>query len=346
MNTKILLLGFFGLETNSINGQTSKTRNIKLVFEKYIPPNYRIAYFDTETFRSNYLNVIKMFYKIYKSDIVIYMPAQGNLFFFSPIIFIISKFNKCKIILIPTGGWFMDFIKMYPVHRFIYSNVNSIMLESKTLIANIQKVFKLSNLIYLPNFRVTDFKPKTNINNTNYLKIIFMARINKNKGVDEIFNLDDYFNKKYKNHNYKFYIYGPLDPNYKQEFYIKLNDSKNVIFGGLIPSEDIYTTLNDHDILILPTRYYTEGFPGSILDAYISGIPVIVTDWLLAKEFVSNNTDGFIVNFENPLPEIVSILEDLYLNRIRLDSMKNNAFLTSKNFDKQFIFNTIMSKIQ
>ena len=346
MNTNILLLGFFGLETNSINGQTSKTRNIKLVFEKYISPNYNISYFDTETFRSNYFNVIKMFYNVYKSNIVIYMPAQGNLFFFSPIIFIITKFNKCKIILIPTGGWFMNFIKMHPLHRLIFSKFNSIMLESNTLIANIQKIFKLSNLVYLPNFRVIDYKPFKNENTTNNLKIIYMGRINKNKGVDDFFNLDNYFNKKFNNNSYKFYIYGPLDPNYKQEFYKKMNDCKNVIFGGLIPSEDIYTTLNDHDILILPTRYYTEGFPGSILDAYISGIPVIVTDWLLSKEFVSNNIDGFIVNFTNPLPEIIAILEYLCLNRIKLDTMKKNAFLSSKKFEDQHIFNTILSKMQ
>lgn len=38
--------------------------------------------------------------------------------------------------------------------------------------------------------------------------------------------------------------------------------------------------------MLLPTHYYTEGLPGSVLDAYMSGIPIIVSRWKHASEFV------------------------------------------------------------
>ena len=74
--------------------------------------------------------------------------------------------------------------------------------------------------------------------------------------------------------------------------------------GALQPSE-IYTNLSKYDVMLLPTHFYTEGLPGSVVDAYISGIPVIVTEWKHSHEFVDNGKSGYIVPFDNGLKEMV-----------------------------------------
>lgn len=94
-------------------------------------------------------------------------------------------------------------------------------------------------------------------------------------------------------------------------------------------------------MLILPTQYYTEGFPGSILDAYIAGIPVIVTDWKHSHEFVIENKTGFIVPFGESVDEIVEKIKLLYFNRDLLHNMKINAREESKKYSEDAAWNVL-----
>ena len=77
-----------------------------------------------------------------------------------------------------------------------------------------------------------------------------------------------------------------------------------------------------YDVLLLPTKFYTEGFPGSVLDSYIAGIPVIVTEWKYSHEFVKDGQTGFIVPFENGLDEMVGKIKLLFDGRDTLAQMK------------------------
>lgn len=45
------------------------------------------------------------------------------------------------------------------------------------------------------------------------------------------------------------------------------------------------------------SEFYTEGFPGSILDAYIAEVPVVVSRWKYADELVRNDESGIICEF-------------------------------------------------
>ena len=46
--------------------------------------------------------------------------------------------------------------------------------------------------------------------------------------------------------------------------------------------------------MIFPTYYVGEGFPGTIIDAFSSGIPDIATDWRYNSEIVQNGKTGYI----------------------------------------------------
>ena len=68
--------------------------------------------------------------------------------------------------------------------------------------------------------------------------------------------------------------------------------------------------------MLFPTRFFTEGFPGSILDSYISGVPVIATNWLNAKEFIDDGETGYIVDFDNDeifIDKVIYLINNPYL---------------------------------
>lgn len=94
--------------------------------------------------------------------------------------------------------------------------------------------------------------------------------------------------------------------------------------GPLEPS-DIYMTLEKYDAMLLPTHFYTEGLPGSILDAYISGIPVVVTKWKHATEFVDDGESGIIIPFEDDGTALVEAVMNLFENTTLLNQMKVKA---------------------
>src|SRR5699024_4283984 len=90
--------------------------------------------------------------------------------------------------------------------------------------------------------------------------------------------------------------------------------------------------LANYHLMLFPTRYFTEGSPGSVLDAYMAGIPVIATNWRYAAEFIEHNISGIITPFGREEDFINSTL-GLLQNTNDLLKLKKGAE------DKMTIFN-------
>jgi len=54
-------------------------------------------------------------------------------------------------------------------------------------------------------------------------------------------------------------------------------------------------TIQKYDVLILPTFYQGEGYPGVIIEAYSLGLPVITTNWKAIPEIVENRKTGLLI---------------------------------------------------
>lgn len=81
-----------------------------------------------------------------------------------------------------------------------------------------------------------------------------------------------------------------------------------------------------YDLLLLPIRYYTEGVPGTLLDAYAARVPVVVTNWKHAKEVVIDGTSGIIIDFDNP--DIVEDGKNGYLfNPLDVEDIANKLLM-------------------
>ena len=113
-------------------------------------------------------------------------------------------------------------------------------------------------------------------------------------------------------------------------------------YGPLEPS-DIYETLEQNDVMLLPTHFYTEGLPGSILDAYISGIPVIVTKWKHATEFVDDGNTGIIIPFEDDGTALFDAVMSLYNNKDILNCMKQKANKKAYDFSSEKAWDLLQS---
>jgi len=341
---KILVLGYLGLETNQLDGQTIKTRNIYSLLKSKEHTNFKeVKYFDTQNFQNDKWNVIRMFKNIYKTDILFYLPAQNNLKFIFPFVFIFCALIKTPIHYIVVGGWLAKFLERKKMHQWMLEKVTAIYPQTNRLSEDLRKKYGFDNVCQLNNFRMLNAHSPAKISNGNVIKLVFMARIHPLKGVETVFKLAEALeNSSLK--DVEIDMFGPIFSEYENDFRILLSNQINIKYKGPLQPENINTTLQHYDLMLFPTQYYTEGFPGSILDAYNAHIPVIVTAWRYAHEFIEDSKSGIIVEFGNT-EEFVARTIQLINTPSLLQTLKEGARTQSYNYSSDHAWNIIKEKI-
>jgi len=84
-------------------------------------------------------------------------------------------------------------------------------------------------------------------------------------------------------------VYGPILEN------IEVLNYKGVLFG-----DEVIKKLQEYDVLVLPTFWETEGYPGIILEAFSLSKPVISTNFRAIPEFVDHEIyflSGYLIQF-------------------------------------------------
>lgn len=324
---KIFVLGYFGKQTNQLDGQTIKTRDLyKLICQEF---EY-VDYYDTEEFKYHRLSIFKMLWKVITCHTIVYLPAHNNLTVIFPLIYIISKIFRTKIHYFVVGGWLKEFLANLPIHRLMLRHISGIHTETKLLKNELETCYNFTNIDVFPNFRFFDFKPSRT--NSDKLRVVFMARVNKMKGLDWIFKLADYITINRLEDKITLSFYGPIHDEDRDYFETELSKFSFAEYKGVLQPTEIHQILNNYDLMLLPTHYYTEGLPGSIVDAYISGIPVIVTEWKHAKEFVEDGVCGYIIPFENGVNDLIEHVVRLADNREELRTLQEGALLQRVSF--------------
>jgi glycosyltransferase involved in cell wall biosynthesis len=165
--------------------------------------------------------------------------------------------------------------------------------------------------------------------------MVFMSRITKLKGVDVIFRMAELLKSQSKDSSVVIDFYGPLNPPEKEWFFNELDRFNDfVAYHGALQPEQIFETLSNYDVMLFPTRYPGEGCPGAVIDAYISGIPVIASDWKYNSEFVEHNVSGLIFLPEKETDFYGFILE-LIDNSSKLTALKDGASKKSREFSQE-----------
>ena len=340
---KVLVVGAFGYENNQLDGQTIKTRNVYALLQK--KHNGKHSYIDTLSLRMKPWLGFLMLYKLITCNTLIILPCLNNLTILFPIFFYMSKILRFNIISICIGGWQIE----YFLGSEKFESHHKQMIMSKKIKAFLPEMIRVNhdlinqcgftNTEVFPNFR--EFNRNSQIiTNESGLRLVFMARVNKMKGYDVIFDSLKFIRDNCPNSSVVFY--GGIAPEDKDDFLNKVESNKDIVsYKGLLAPEMIHETLKNYDVMLLPTKFYTEGFPGSILDAYISGIPVIVTEWKHSHEFVSDGNTGIIVPFENNQEDFNNAILNLYKDRHKLNLMKKAAYNEANKYSEEAAWNVL-----
>lgn len=333
MKSDICIVGAFGFVFPHYDGQTIKTRNLLTLFQE---KNVKVDYFEAQRFKVNKLSVLQMCWKVISSKTMYYLPAQNNLTYLFPVVYWLTRVFHTRIHYFVVGGWLVEFLEDKPKHRKKLSRIAGIHCETQFMKNALEREYGFKNVDVFPNFRINDFHPTAH-HEENKLKLVFMARVIKKKGLDLIFELGNKIVEKGLQNQITIDFFGPQQNDDGDVEYFNTNIVKYPFmkyYGPLEPT-DIYPTLEKYDVMLLPTHFYTEGLPGSILDAYISGIPVVVTKWKHATEFVDDGNTGIIIPFDDDGTALTNAVMTLFVNTDVLNRMKSLSIQKAYEFSSE-----------
>lgn len=333
----ILVVGAFGYENNQLDGQTIKTRNVYDLLQR--KHKGKLSYIDTLSLRRKPQLGFEMLYKLITCNTLIILPCLNNLTVMFPVFYYMSKIFRFDIISICIGGWQVEYFlgsekfRCHPLQMEMSKKIKAFLPEMIRVNKDLINQCGFTNTEVFPNFR--NFHRSTQvITNESGLRLVFMARVNKMKGYDVIFDSLHFIRENCPGSKVDFY--GGIASEDKDDFMNKVKANCDIAsYKGVLTPEKIHDTLNNYDVLLLPTKYYTEGFPGSILDAYISGIPVIVTEWKHAHEFVSDKNTGIIIPFNNNQEAFNNSILSLFMDRNKLNYMKSAAYKEADKYSDE-----------
>ena len=246
----------------------------------------------------------------------------------SLLVIIAACFRK-KVILHFHGGNY-NLNKKIPFILKIFLNV-SILLSHKIITQGKkeQEFFiehfniDIGNIIFIPNSVKT---PTSFLFKSQGLpKILYLGRIDKNKGLKEItLALEQLKNKI----DFKFIIAGdgPDKDDFIGDCQKRIPDNYNYL--GIISGKEKEMVLDESNIFLMPSYY--EGLPYALLEAMAYKLIPIVTPVGSIPEIVEDGKNGFLVPVYNYKAIINSIIE-LDANPKKFEEMSQNAYETIKS---------------
>ena len=131
---------------------------------------------------------------------------------------------------------------------------------------------------------------------------------------------------------YSLDIYGQIDSAQTEWFENLKNSFPDYInYCGCVDADKSVEILQNYFALLFPTHFFTEGIPGTIIDAYAAGIPVISAKWESYSDVVDDGVTGIGYDFENE-EQLKEILITAAQNPETLLDLKENCIKKAKDY--------------
>lgn len=176
--------------------------------------------------------------------------------------------------------------------------------------------------------------------NTEAIEFVFVARIMKEKGIDQYLEAAKVISKKYP--NTKFHICGFCEQDYEKEIE-KLHRDEIIIYHGLVDDmREIYKKVH---CIIHPT-YYPEGLSNVLLEASSCARPIITTNRSGCRETIVEGKNGYLVKEKDSSDLIKKIEQFIELTHDeRMNMGLEGRKLVEREFDRKIVVKAYVQEI-
>lgn len=329
MRKKIAIIGHFGGNEAFLDGQTVKT---KILFDELSrKTDWKIQKIDTywKNKRPFTLLLKTLLALVARKDVIVLLSGNGMKFYF-PILSFFAKFWKVRVFHDVIGGNLDKYVAEQPRFKRYLNSFAINWVETEMLKKQLVKRGVL-NCEVIPNFKRLPILTEHNIPNNFDKPIRFctFSRVMKEKGIETAIEAVERINKKSGRNVCTLDIYGPIDNCYKERFESVMQKvSELVKYCGSVPYDQSVDVLKKYHALLFPTYWRGEGFPGTVVDAFSAGLPVVASDWNSNSELITDGFNGLLYptkkcsNLEETVDCLINMEKDSYL-KMRKNSLNS-----------------------
>lgn len=344
MAIKVAIIGHFGGSENLVDGQTVKTKNLYQELKENTDWKIHILdtyYKDKKPVKLGF-ELLWMLFTI--KHIIILVSGNGMKFFF-PILYVYSKVFRGNVYHDVIGGNLHDYVKRYPKYKKYLNSFRVNWIESDLLKRKLEDI-GVTNAEVIVNFRRKEMVSLKELEQKyeKPFKFCTFSRVSRDKGIDEAVKAIKAVNDIAGEDICTLDIYGPIDEEYKNEFFKSVESCKAIMYKGIILSDEAVDVLKKYYATLFPTHWDGEGSAGTIIESQFAGIPVIATDWHCNSEMIESGVDGVIYPGEeaDTLKEAIMWIIN---QKDRMPEIKRNSRRRAETYLPEKSLLLIISKI-
>lgn len=298
---KICVIGHFAFGKKVYDGQSIKTRNF---VSALIDAKGAESILCIDTYggiKRIHIILMKTINAAFRCNNIVMLPAQNGLKFLGPFLFILNKIFGCKTHYVVIGGWLADYLKSNKLVDYCIKKFFQVYVETTNLKYRLESR-GFNNVSILPNFKALKILNKEDMNfeRKKQYRLCIFSRIIEKKGIEVAVDVVKRINEKLNTDFFILDIYGHVDLDYQYRFdKLKNTFPKCIQYCGSVDSDKSTDVLKNYDLLLFPTLFFTEGIPGTIIDAYSAGVPVLASKWENWQDVIVNGETGLVYDFGN-----------------------------------------------
>lgn len=298
----IAVIGRVAEGTQLLDGQTIKT---KILYEELRRcfPQRNVVCVDTYGYKKRMIPLLWQTFCAFRDceHVFVLLSKKGRVFFY-PLVTGLARLFHRRLYHDVIGGTLAQEAKETPsiLRHLARFQVNWV--EFQQMKTDLEAL-GLENVEVLPNFKRLNVLSPQDLpqGSTAPYTFTMFSRVCKTKGMTEAAEAVAAVNAQYGSPIAQLRIYGPVEEPYREEFSQVLARHEDCVrYMGCIPHDQSVQVLRDSFMLLFPSVYPGEGMPGTIIDAFSAGLPVIATDWNYNAELVKNGVTGYHYDWTKP----------------------------------------------
>jgi len=260
-----------------------------------------------------------------------------------------ARKTESKLLIRIFGGQHLDHLQKQ--NRLLKKKLiecysrNTLMLQTKSMVRRAEEEFEIEGVEWFPTSRPkTTPKNAGSFNLDGKLKLLYIGQVRETKGIDHLIKLAKMI--KAQNLDIEIQLFGELFEERLKDEIDSLPDSV-MQYGGVLESDYVYDEMRNADLLIFPTEYSGEGYPGVIIEAIHVQLPILASDRETIRDLIEDGVDG-LLSEPNMFADYITTIEQ---NRtILLDYHKNLADkkeeFSSEYWNGEFFMELVKGKPQ
>ena len=342
------VIGVIGrIDERLCDGQTIKTRVlVEELKQKYPDAAFRMV--ETYQYTKRAYQILKDLLRCMKdSHVVFILLSRNGMRLMFPLVNFLNFFYKKPIFHDAIGGTLDRLAAKDPILKAQLKRFDINWVESPSIKTSLENM-GVRNVEYLPNFKRLPILNSDELLWINHEPFVFCtySRVNEEKGIGRAAEAVLQINRAMGRKRVALDVFGPIEGDFGRtlDHYIELSNGA-IVYRGVSQFDKSVEVLKDYYALLFPTTFFGEGFPGTLIDAFSAGLPVIATDWHCNGEIIRNGHTGYVYPADQP-ECLQQLMEKLISEPEKTLEMRRNCLHEAQKYSAVSVMKVICERIE